>query len=132
MSMIIKQKTITISCGDEIRTAERCSGGNAKELFKVTVEEFKEGVCATRIQPIKTGKFFEIFPVQCLFAPKTQKGITIILGLCRVYVVSCVDVVMQTAESFYIVPQMTNKLNFIMNFETCCSILYTFCNFRLD
>ena len=61
MSMIIKQQTLTISCGDEVVEAERCSGGNDKELFNITVKEFQEGVCATRIQPIKTGKFFRNF-----------------------------------------------------------------------
>ena len=64
MSMIINQQTLTISCGDEVVTAERCLGGDDKELLKITVKEFKEGVCATRIQPIKSGKFSEIFIVK--------------------------------------------------------------------
>ena len=59
MSMIIKQQTLTISCGDEVVEAGRCSGGNAKELFKVTVEYFRTGVCATRIRPTESGKPFK-------------------------------------------------------------------------
>ena len=59
MSMIINQQTLTISCGDEVVTAERCSEGNDKELFNITVEYFRTGVCATRILTTESGKPFK-------------------------------------------------------------------------
>ena len=56
MSMIINQQTLTISCGDEVVKAERCSEGNDAKIFNITVKEFRNGVCATRIRPIKSSK----------------------------------------------------------------------------
>ena len=57
MSMIISSESFTISCGDQVVEAKRCSdaGDTGPANFNITVEELKNGVCATRIRPKNSG-----------------------------------------------------------------------------
>ncbi|KAL5248759.1 hypothetical protein ACHWQZ_G017818 [Mnemiopsis leidyi] len=57
MSMIISSDSFKISCGDQVVEAKRCPEGETTEpeMFKITVKEFINGVCATRVRPIESG-----------------------------------------------------------------------------
>ena len=55
--MIISSESFTISCGDQVVEAKRCSdsGDTGPANFNITVEELRNGVCATRIRPNNSG-----------------------------------------------------------------------------
>ena len=59
MSMMISLETFKISCGNQVVEAPRCSGENEEVPYKITVKEFSNGMCASRIRPITSGKFFK-------------------------------------------------------------------------
>ena len=58
MSMIISLESFKISCGDQVVEATGCPEGKTTEpeMFNISVQEFINGVCATRVRPIQSGE----------------------------------------------------------------------------